>query len=305
MRNAFVSALIKEAEKDKRIFLLTGDLGYTVFEDYIAKFPDRFLNVGVAEANMMGIASGLANSGFIPVTYSIATFVSMQAFEQVRNDIILPSVNVKIVGVGAGLGYSHAGPTHHAIEDIAILRTMPALHIFTPSDPVSTEKMTKMMLLHIGPCYLRLGKKGEPVIYQPQMKFTIGKGKILSEGDDCTIVATGSILHNVLLASQLLKKRDINARVIDICTVKPIDSLLLIDSIKRSQYIFTVEEHTIIGGLGSAVAEVLSEAGRTFILKRIGIPDTFCTTIGDHQYLQKYYSLSPEGISKKVINLLS
>jgi len=306
MRNIFAATLVKEAQKNNRIFLLTGDLGFTVFEEFQSRFPQRFLNVGVAEANMVGVASGLANAGFIPIAYSIATFISMRAFEQIRNDISLAGKNVKIVGVGAGLSYSHAGPTHHAMEDIALMRTLPGITIYSPSDPISTAWTTQSMLQIKNHSYLRLGKRGEPTIYTSKTHFEIGKGQIIMEGKHCTFLTTGPILYNVIKAAEKLKKRGISCRIIDLVTIKPIDESIICSSAKKTKYIFTVEEHSLIGGLGSIVAEVLAEkASFPFQLTRIGLPDKFCTVIGDHAYLRQHFYLSTDAIVKRVLQTIA
>lgn len=301
MRNAFITTLNKQAKRDKRIMLLTGDLGFTVFESFMKLFPDRFINVGVAEANMVGIAAGLAHSGKIPVIYSIATFMSMRAFEQIRNDIALPASNVKIVGTGGGLAYGPAGPTHHSLEDVALMRALPNIKVLVPSDPTMTKWLTKTAIRTKGPVYLRIGKKGEPNIYKKGEKFALTKGKVVKKGKDVTLISTGSILEQVIAAAKLLTRDKITAEIIDIHAVKPIDKNLILKSAKKTNYIFTIEEHSIIGGLGSAVAEVLAEeANFSYVFKRIGIQDTFCQTIGSHQYLRHYHGLSAEKISEEV-----
>lgn len=307
MRNAFSNTLTRLARQNKKLILLTGDLGYTVFEDFIKKHPQRFFNMGVAEANMMGVACGLSLQGFIPVVYSIATFATMRGFEQIRTDICVHNANVKIVGTGAGLSYGHAGSTHHALEDIAIMRSLPNMTVICTSDPVQAEMATEQMIIHQGPVYLRLGKRGEPVIYKKPSKFKIGKGIVLKEGKKVAIIATGNLVHNALLASKILEGYGINLTVIDMHTVKPLDKQLILQLSKKHELICTLEEHSIIGGLGSAVAEVIAENSikKHLHFHRIGIPDIFIERAGSQEFLRNKYSLTPEKISKKIIKLIN
>jgi len=304
MRYAFIKTLTKLASKNQKIFLLTGDLGYTVFEDFATAFPKRFINMGVAESNMVGVAAGLSLEGFIPFVYSIATFATMRPYEQIRNDICLQNLNVKIVGVGGGLGYGHAGPTHHSQEDIAIMRVLPNITIVCPADPFEVEVATEQAAKLKGPVYLRLGKAGEPKIHPKKPKLKLGKGIIMRDGSDVLLLATGNQVINSLLVAEVLSKKGIAAKVINLHTIKPLDKELILDSVKKIKYVVTIEEHSVIGGLGSAVAEVLaSEEGNT-VLKRIGIADKFSKIVGDHEHLRNHHSLTPEKIKKIVLNLI-
>ncbi len=304
MRYAFIKTLTKLASKNQKIFLLTGDLGYTVFEDFATAFPKRFINMGVAESNMVGVAAGLALEGFIPFVYSIATFVTMRPFEQIRNDVCLQNLNVKIVGVGGGLGYGHAGPTHHSQEDIAIMRVLPNMMVVCPSDPLETEAAVEAVAKIKGPVYLRLGKAGEPRVHPKKPKLKLGKGIIMRDGSDVLLLATGNQVINSLLVAQVLSKKGIAAKVINLHTIKPIDKELVLNSVKEIKYVVTIEEHSIIGGLGSCVAEVLAEGSASPILKRIGIADKFSRIVGDQEHLRNHHSLTPEKIKKIVLNLI-
>ncbi|MBI2617085.1 transketolase [Candidatus Gottesmanbacteria bacterium] len=302
MRNAFVQSLGILAKRDKKLILLTGDLGYTVFEDFKSKFPKQFLNVGVAEANMMGVACGFALTGFTPIVYSIATFVTMRGFEQIRNDICLHYANVKIIGTGGGLSYGHAGATHHSLEDIAIMRSLPNIIIVCPSDRNQVKAAFVEILKHKGPVYFRLGKKGEPDIYTPTSPFTIGKGIILKRGADLTLIATGNMVYNGLQAARILSQKGVDTGIIDMHTVKPLDEDVIIKVAKATKAIFTLEEHSIVGGLGTAVSEVLSEKGKEKIyFKRLGINDTFIETVGNQEYLRHIYGLSIETIVRRIL----
>lgn len=306
MRNAFIETLEEEASKNKDIILLTGDLGFTVFENFQKKFPNRFFNMGVAEANMMGVATGLALSGKIPLVYSIAPFITLRPYEQIRNDVCLHNVNVKIIGVGGGLAYAHLGPTHHITEDLAIMRVLPNMIVLCPADPIEAKLAVKATIKHQGPVYLRLGKKGEPKIHTGEIKFEIGKGVIVKKGNDICLITCGPIVYNALQAAFLLDKEKISTAVVSMHTVKPLDILLLENLIKKYKAIFTIEEHNLIGGLGGAVAEFLAENlnKKNLIFKRIGLNDCFCQEIGDYDFLRNIYNLSPQKIAKTIIDYL-
>lgn len=300
MRYTFIKTLTEEAKKNKDIMLLTGDLGFTVFEDFREKYPDRFINVGVAEQNLMGIAAGLALSGKTVFAYSIATFVTMRPFEQIRNDIAIHNLSVVVVGTGAGLSYGDAATTHHAIEDISLMRSIPGMTILCPADPTEAEWATRAAILLKKPTYLRLGKKGEPILYTKKPKLILGKGSVLNKGNDLAILATGNIVENALAAARLLARRAINCLVVSIHTVKPIDVKLIKSLSKRFPLIVTIEEHNIIGGLGSAVAEIISESISPVKLLRIGIPDMFFSKTGSQAYLRDLIGLNPNAISDRI-----
>lgn len=301
MRYAFINTLIALAKKDPRIILLTGDLGFTVFEDFSKLLPNQFINMGVAEANMLGVATGLALSGKIPFVYSIATFATMRPFEQIRTDVAVHNANVKIIGSGAGLSYSDAGSTHHAIEDISLMRTIPNMTVICPSDPTSVEWCTKEAVKIYGPLYLRLGKKGEERIYKNGSELKIGKGIILRKGSKVAVFTTGNIVKNVLDASDILINKGIKITVVDLHTIKPVDKKLIEKIAKNHSSIVTVEEHLITGGLGSAVAEVISEVSSRAILKRIGIADMFIQEMGSQENLRKKLGLDPESIATSIL----
>ena len=305
MRNAFIKALYSSTTKNKQICLLTGDLGYTVFEKYQKDFPLNFLNAGVAESNMVGVAAGLALSGKIPFVYSTAPFVTLRAFEQIRNDVCLMKANVKIVGVGAGIAYTHHGPSHHSIEDIGVMRVLPNIVIICPSDPVETEAAVKSAIKHKGPVYIRLGKKGEPTIHKYPIKFQLGKGITLKTGKNVTLITCGSITQTALEIADKLQERGIETGVVSMHTIKPLDTKLIERVATESQIVCTIEEHSVIGGLGSAVSEFLSENSIQVKFKRFGINDTFCTMLGNHAYMKNYYGLSTEKISNYILNWIN
>jgi len=301
MRLAFTNSLIQAAQKDKNIFLLTGDLGYNVLEGFIEKFPDRFFNMGVAEQNMIGTAAGLALSGKIPYIFSIATFPIMRGLEQIRNDICYQNLNVKIIGVGASLTYSLYGATHQAIDDVAMTRALPNMVVISPGDPIETKLAVEFSAKHQGPVYIRIAAKGEPNIHSREPKFELGKGILMNKGKDLTLFVTGNMLASAKEITQELIKRDISVRLISLPFIKPIDKQIILKAARETRAIFTFEEHNIIGGLGSAVAEILAEANINVYFKRIALPDAFPSEIGSWSYLRELYSLSPQKVVQTIL----
>lgn len=305
MRTSFIQTLMNLAKVDERIFLIVGDLGYSVVEPFAKEFPKRFVNVGVAEQNMTGIAAGLALCGKIVFTYSIANFPTLRCLEQIRNDACYHNANVKIVAVGGGLAYAALGMTHHGTEDMAIMRALPNMTVVAPGDPVESALATRAIVEHSGPCYLRLGKTGEPTIHHTVPNFQIGKAITVRDGDDVTLIAIGGILYNAVRAAEQLAQQGIQARVVSMHTLKPLDAEVVLAAAQETGAIITIEEHSIIGGLGSAVAEVLAELNHSSIFfKRLGIKDEFCSQVGSREYLMESYSLSVEGIVKSLMGWL-
>lgn len=304
MRKTFVDTLIKETKKNKSIMLLSGDLGFNLFEEFQDKFPENFINVGVAEQNMMGIATGLALSGRIVFAYSIATFATMRAFEQIRNDIASHNVSVVIVGSGAGLCYGYAGLTHQATEDLSLMRGIPGMTVLCPADPIEVNWATRLSIRLKKPVYLRLGKKAESILHRRTPKLRLGKAHILNEGKDVAILATGNIVSNTLKAAKILSGKNIKASVVSMHTLKPIDINLIRKFSKKFPLLVTVEEHSVIGGLGSAVAEVLTEQESSIRLLRLGIPDKFVTQVGSQNFLREMLGLTPEKIAAKIYRVL-
>lgn len=305
MRTTFIHTLIDCARANERIWLLVGDLGYSVVEPFRQEFPERFINVGVAEQNMTGIAAGLALSGKVVFTYSIANFPTLRCLEQIRNDVCYHRANVKIVAVGGGFSYGAQGMTHHATEGLAIMRALPNMTVVAPADPVETRLATQAIVdWSGGPCYLQLGKAAEPVVHQTPPPFNIGKVIVVREGSDVTLITTGGILFNTVQAAERLAQQGIQARVLSMHTLKPLDSEAVVAAAQQTKAIITVEEHSIIGGLGSAVAEVLAELGNSHTtFRRIGIKDEFCQQVGSQEYLRGIYGLSVDGIVEVVRSL--
>jgi transketolase len=304
MRKTFINTLVEMARKDDRIFLITPDIGYSVLEVFRDEFPDRYLNVGVAEQNAIGIAAGIALTGMIPYVYTINPFVCMRPFEQVRVDVAYMNTNVRIVGVGAGFSYGSAGATHHSIEDIAIMRVLPNMTVVCPGDPWEVSEAVKASVDYKGPMFFRLGKQGEPVINNPKAKFKIGKATRIRTGKDVHIISTSNTLEIANNVCDMLKAKKISASLISMHTIKPFDQKMVMELLKTKKPVFTVEEHNIIGGLGSAVAEVIAESGLKTTFRRFGVMDKYSHVVGSHDYIRGKFGISKENISKQIIKLI-
>jgi transketolase len=298
MRNAFVETLFELAQQDERIVFMTGDLGFRVVEKFMEERPRQFLNVGVAEQNLTGIATGMALSGKIVFTYSIANFPTLRCLEQIRNDVCYHEANVKIVAIGGGFAYGSMGVTHHATEDLAVMRAMPGLLVVAPGDPAETRAATRAIAAYPGPCYLRLGKAGEPAVHPGPVELRLGKANRLREGDDLTLIATGGVLHTAALVAERLAASGLHARVLSMHTLKPLDREAVLAAAGETRLIATLEEHSVVGGLGSAVAEVLAEATDVRVaFKRLGLPSAFSSHIGTQEYLLAQHGLSVDGVT--------
>lgn len=291
MRTTFVNTLKELAREDERIFLLTADMGYSVLETFREEFPDRFLNTGIAEQNTVSVAAGLAMSGKIVYVYSIIPFVTMRCFEQVRLDLAYNNTNVKLVGIGAGLTYGPFGGSHHSIEDIAIMRALPNMTVLCPGDPIETEQLIRQSYEIKGPVYIRLGKKGEPKIHPEGTKIVIGRAIHVTDGDDLILITTSNTLERGKKWVDEWKEEGIHVNLVSMHTIKPFDVSTVKELINREVPIITFEEHNIIGGLGSAVAEVIAESNKSVRFMRIGINDKFSHHIGSHEYQQEKFGL--------------
>ena len=294
MRTRFVNKLISLAEKDSRINVILGDIGYSVFEGYQSRFPDRILNAGVAEQNMSGVAAGFALSGKVVFLYSIVPFVTMRCFEQIRNDICSQNLNVKIVGVGGGLCYGSAGITHHSIEDISIMRSLPNMTIFCPGDPTEAEQLTEIAAGLPGPVYIRLGRSSEPRVHMSPIKLVLGRGVMMSKGSEAVLISSGNMLSIANEVCEALVKEGYQIGLMSMPSIKPIDRELITSTTRETKAIFTIEEHSVIGGLGSAVSEILAESSAGVRFLRFGVPDTFVKDVGTQEYLRACTGLSKE-----------
>ena len=299
MRKAFFGTLTDLATHNKNIYLLTADMGFGLVETFAERHPDRFLNIGVAEQNMIGVATGLALSGKTVFCYSIANFPTLRCLEQIRNDVCYHKVNVNIVAGGTGIVYGALGSTHHATEDISIMRSLPNMTIVTPADTIEASLATQAIAKLDSPCYLRLGKNDESTFLPSE--FKIGRATTLREGRDITIVSSGWILRIAIQAAEMLTP-SIQCRVVNMHTIKPLDIEIVLKAARETSAIITIEEHNIIGGLGSAVAEVLADNSVMTNFKRIGIKDTFCVKVGDYEALLKDNGLTASDIAREIRN---
>ncbi len=305
MRSAFFGALTELAERDERVHLIVGDLGFGVVETFAKRFPSRFVNAGVAEQNMTGIAAGMALSGKIVFTYSIANFPILRCLEQVRNDVCYHNANVKIVAVGGGLAYGPLGATHHATEDLAILRSLPRMVVVAPGDPTEAEEATRALVEHDGPCYLRLGRAGEAKVHEGRIDFQLGKAIQLRNGKDFTLISTGGLLEIAVQVVEMLDRVGVHGRVLSMHTLKPLDENAVLAAARKTNAVFTLEEHSVIGGLGGAVAEFLAESGEMPIaFKRFGLPSAFSSIIGTQEYLRAQHVLSTDSVAAGIESVL-
>jgi transketolase len=291
MRTAFVTCLIEQARIDERIFVITPDMGFSVLEGFRDLFPDRFLNVGIAEQNAVGVAAGLALSGRIVYVYSIIPFVTMRCFEQVRLDVAYMRTNVRLVGVGAGFSYGPAGATHHAIEDIAVMRALPSMMVCCPGDPLEVRELTRHSFSYDGPIYFRLGKNGEPTIHREGTRIAIGEAVRVTDGDDLLLITTSNMLEEGKRWADDLAREGTRATLLSMPTIKPLDDQAVRPFLEKGIPVVTLEEHSVIGGLGSAIAEVIAESGKSVPFRRIGIPDQYSHLVGSQQYLRKAFGL--------------
>tara|TARA_B110000879_G_scaffold212816_1_gene311146 strand:- start:3515 stop:4432 length:918 start_codon:yes stop_codon:yes gene_type:complete len=305
MRDAFIDALTSVAETDKDVVLLTGDLGYGVFENFESRFPGQYFNVGIAEQNMTGLAVGLSLEGKKVVTYSIGNFPTLRCLEQVRNDACYHNANITIVASGGGFSYGSLGMSHHTTEDLSILRSLPNMSVVAPCTSKEAGEAVKAMIYNGGVGYLRLDKTSakESSI---KSNFTIGKSRRYFEGKDITLIATGGILREANIASIELKKLGINIRVVGMHSIKPIDSNEIIDAAMNTGGIVTLEEHNKDGGLGSAISEVCMDNSvipKKFL--RIGLDNIYSSIVGSPQYLRTQYEIDSTAIVKKILDLLN
>ncbi len=301
MRTAFIAALNELADRDPRVCLIVGDLGYSVIEEFAERHPDQFVNAGVAEQNMIGLAVGMSLTGKIVFTYSIGNFGTLRCLEQIRNDVCYHRANVKVVAVGGGLAYGNLGVTHHATEDVAILRALPNMTVVAPGDPVEARLATRAVVALDGPCYLRLGKAGEPAVHKVEPAFELGRALTIRDGSDLTLIASGGMLATADQVAARLAGEGHSVRLLSMHTIKPLDVEAVIAAATETRYVFTLEEHSIEGGLGGAVAEVMAELPAVHApLKRIGLRPEFNKVVGDQKYLRAMHGIDEDGVMKTI-----
>lgn len=304
MRKAFVSSLIASAKKNRRIILLTGDLGYRYLEEFRDTFPDRFINVGVAESTLISVAAGLAVEGFYPFVYSIATFASLRAYEQIRNLIVLQNLNVKIVGTGGGLAYALAGVTHHAHEDIAVMRLLPNMIIANPSCPTETEHIVAELSTYKGSAYIRLERNPTKTFNKIAYKG-IGKGYVISKGKDVVLLSTGTKLDLALELKDRLKQQNISVTVVSFPYISPLDTHLLASLLMHHSHFVTLEEHRIIGGFGSAIGEWILANGYRAKLLQLGLQETFSEISAGYSKLLEHHKFDTNSCLQRITAFIS
>jgi transketolase len=304
MRNAFADEVTRLAAADARVVLLSGDIGNKLFDKFKAVDERRFLNCGVAEANMMGVAAGLAMSGLRPVVYTITPFTTTRCFEQIRVDACYHHAPVIIVGTGSGLSYAELGPTHHSLEDLAILRTLPGMRVTAPCDAAELRGILRAALREDGPVYIRIGKKGEPAIHATAPTVEIGRAITLREGSAVALLCAGTMMAETLAAADLLSRQGVSAHVASFHTIKPLDAALLERLAGRTPVFATIEEHGLIGGLGGAVAEWIAARHAGVRLLSFGTPDEFMHEVGSQEYARARYGLTAAAIAARVLQNL-
>jgi transketolase len=302
LRTAFIEALTRAAGRDPRVCLVVADLGFGVIDNFARSYPKQFVNVGVAEQNMMGVAAGMALSGKTVFTYSIANFATLRCVEQIRSDVCYQRANVRVVSVGGGVAYGNLGVSHHATEDLAIMRSLSGMLVIAPGDPVETIAATEALIEYQGPAYLRLGRAGERVVHTSPPDFRLGRAITVHDGGAVTLISTGGMLATAMDAAARLAQLDLQVRVLSMHTLSPLDTDAVTAAAFETRQIFTLEEHSLTGGLGSAVAEVLSEIDDPHApLKRIAFPAAFNREVGDQEHLRRLHGLDVDGVAGVIL----
>lgn len=306
MRNAFKEEVVELGKIHPELVILSGDIGNRMFDQFKELFPDRFYNCGVAEANMISMAAGMASMGLRPICYTITPFLTTRALEQIKLDIGYHEMPVTIVGTGAGLSYSSLGATHHSFEDIGIMRTVPGIQILAPADAKEVKASLRYALSQKEPTYIRIGKKGEPVVYEDIPSFQAGKWDQLNDGKDIALLSTGNMLPSTMEVARLLLENNIAATVINASSIRPLDESLLNNLCDNFPLLATIEEHSIVGGLGSAIAEHLIDKNKRSIqLKRFAMPDRFIHETTDQEYARSLCGLLPHQIKDELTKILN
>ena len=304
MRDGFVDTLVELAAEDERVILVTADLGFGIFDKYVARFPDRFINVGVAEQNMIGVSTGLALDGWKIFAYSIGNFSTLRCLEQIRNDASYHGANVNVVCSGGGFTYGNLGMSHHATEDLSIMRALPGVTVLAPCDRFEARHATRALVNLPGVGYLRIEKQVPIETSESGGAFVVGKARRVRDGSDVTIIGSGGVVAGAIAAADELAKQGISARVVSMHTLTPVDADEIHDAAINTRAIVTVEENQISGGLGGAVAEVCVEAGLGVKFKRLGLSGVYSSIVGDQDFLRNYYGMGASAISAAVRSLL-
>lgn len=306
MRNAFAKIIVELAEKDPSVVLLSGDIGNRLFDDFKNRCPGKFYNCGVAEANMMSMAAGMAACGLRPVVYTITPFLTYRCIEQIRDDVCYHQQRVVIVGTGSGLSYASLGTTHHSCEEMGMLRLLPGMSVLAPADSFEVEMTLRAALSHTGPVYIRIGKKGEPSVHSQASPWNIGEVLAMQHGTDVAILSTGTLLQESLETAAMLKEAGLSSTVLSMPTVKPLNAHVLEDAFAQHRLVVTVEEHSVLGGLGGSVAEWLSDHPRSRAgLLRIGTPDAFLHRNGEQEHARHILGLTPGKMAERITSRLA
>lgn len=302
-RDAYAKALDEMAEKDSRVCVVINDsLSSAKMKDFKTKYPSRFVNVGIAEQNMVGVGNGLANGGMVPYLCGASCFLTARAMEQVKVDMAYSKANVRICGMSSGMAYGQLGPTHHSIEDLAWTRILPNMTVIVPADPAETAAVMRYSLEHVGPMFLRISRIPVRKIHSDNYTFTLGKASVLREGNDVTLIANGVVLSRALDAAEALSQLGVQARVLNMSSIKPIDRESIVQAARETKGIVTAEEALAAGGLGGAVAEVLAQE-HPARMRMLGLPDTFAPT-GTAEFLLDHFGISASGIEKAALELV-
>lgn len=304
MRNKYKSAIYQLMQENPKIVAVLVDSGTEEYDSVRKDMPDRIVECGIAEANAIGVAAGLASCDLIPIVYGMGAFLAYRAFEFIRNDICVQNRNVKIIGSGGGIGYNNLGPTHHTTEDIAVMTALPNMCVLSPSAPLEVEPVVREAVNYNGPVYVRFGKAYEEEVFTEIPSFQIGNATILREGKDISVIVTGSMIADVVKSAEILSLENIDVQIINMTTLKPIDKNSIIQAAHQTGRILVVEEHNYFGGLRSLVAGVLAEAGLAVSFQSLGFSDEYCFEYGWRQEIRKKYLLSIDGITNKVRKMM-
>jgi len=302
MQKAYLSTLYEIGEKDSNVLLLLADSGTSYDELFKKYLPNQIYDFGIAEENMVAAASGLASCGFVPFVYTAGAFLAYRSLEFIRDDVCLQNQNVKLIGMGTGLAWSTLGPTHHTTEDLSMLRALPHLTVLTPSTPIMASKCIKAAYKHNGPVYVRLGMGGEKEFYEEDTKFLIGKNICLKDGDDITIFFSGAIIEEVSIVAEKLAQNGIVAKLVDVVSISPMDKESVIAEALSKKALVSIEEHSLIGGLGSAISDILVENSLDCKLLKIGINNSFAKGYGTYDEVRKQNQLDADSILQKIMN---
>ncbi|MBE5850455.1 MAG: transketolase [Lachnospiraceae bacterium] len=307
MRSTFINTLTEMSREDNRIVCVIGDTGYSVFEEYEREFGDRFVNVGIAEQNFVSFGAGLAAMGMKPYIYNVVSFMTLRAMEQIVLDVCYQENPVVMIGVGGGFAYATAGPTHHAVMDVAMMSQIPNLTVVCPGDPIEMRAVMLESRYYDKPIYIRIGRSVDPIIHKEEISFRFGRSLRMAEGSDATIYTTGVMLGEAAKAQKILHESGLSVGLVSMPTIKPIDSEVILSDLVEGRYIFTVEEHSILGGLGDSVGRVILENLQYKVrgFKKYGVRDEFAPVTGSREFLDQYYGLDGKVIAEDIKRILN